>query len=406
MKGKDIKPHIGIFGRRNTGKSSLINTLVGQDVAIVSGHAGTTTDPVKKSLEIFGIGPCIIVDTAGIDDMGELGAMRVKKSLQVLDTIDLAILLVTHNNFNGYEADMIRKFAEKELPFIVVHNKSDIEELAEDTFMAIRALTEAPILEYSNILKNNTNELIDIITATIPENAYQLGSLFGGIIRPDDIVLLITPIDSEAPEGRMILPQVMAIRDVLDNNCVAIVVKETEVERFLTDTGIKPKLAVTDSQVFHKMKEIIPEDVMLTSFSIVFARYRGSFEKYLEGTRALDKLSDGNKVLILESCTHRVSCDDIGRFKLPGWIRSYSGKKLEFITVAGLSEIPSPLDQFAIVIQCGGCVATKRQLARRLQPAIDLGIPVSNYGMAIAYVNGIFNRAVEPFIRMDDERED
>lgn len=399
MKGKDLKPHIGIFGRRNAGKSSFINTIVDQEVAIVSEHAGTTTDPVKKSIEIFGIGPSIIIDTAGIDDEGDLGRKRVRKSMQVLDSIDLAILLITHNNFNGYETELIESFNNKDIPFILVHNKNDIEELSEETFESIRSVTDAPILDYSTILKNNTDEIIETITRTIPESAYQFESLFGGLLEKDDIVLLITPIDSEAPEGRMILPQVMAIRDVLDNDCISIVVKETEVANFLKNTGIRPKLAVTDSQVFHYVKEVIPEDIMLTSFSIVFARYRGEFKKYLEGTRSVEKLKNGDKVLILESCTHRVSCDDIGRYKLPAWISEYTGKELEYNVVGGFNEIDEPIESYSLVIQCGGCVATKRQLSERLRPAIESGVPVSNYGMMIAYVNGIFERATMPFIR-------
>ncbi len=405
MKGKDLKPHIGIFGRRNTGKSSLINTIVNQEVAIVSDHAGTTTDPVKKSIEIFGIGPCIIVDTAGIDDTGELGAKRINKSMQTLDQLDLAILMITHNNFNGFETEMIRKFHSKDLPYLVIHNKSDIEELSEETFEAIRTVSKAPIVEYSTTLKQDTEILIRHISDTIPEKTYTNNSLFGDILCRGDIALLITPIDSGAPEGRLILPQVMAIRDVLDNDCISIVVKETEAAAFLMNTGIRPKIIVTDSQIFHLIKTMIPEDILLTSFSIVFARYRGEFEHYLEGTPKIDNLKEGDKVLILESCTHRVSCDDIGRYKLPGWINEYTGKKLEYNIVGGFDEIGEPIDNYALVIQCGGCVATRRQISERLRPAIENGIPVSNYGMMIAYLNGIFDRAVMPFMEMAYEGE-
>lgn len=405
MKGKDLKPHIGIFGRRNAGKSSFINTLVNQEVAIVSDQPGTTTDPVRKSIEIFGIGPCIIIDTAGIDDTGQLGEKRIKKSIQTLDQIDLAVLMLTHNNFNGYETALIEKFHKKDLPYLIVHNKSDIEELSEETFEAIRTVSHAPIVDFSTLLKRDTDILIHRMSETIPQSAYVNTSLFGDLILKDDIVLLITPIDSEAPEGRMILPQVMAIRDVLDNDSISIVLKETEIKSFLKNTGIKPKLVVTDSQAFHLVKEIIPEDMLLTSFSIIFARYRGEFEHYLEGTPKIEDLHDGDKVLILESCTHRVSCDDIGRYKLPRWINEYTGKNLDYNIIGGFDEIGGSIGDYSMVIHCGGCVATRRQISERLRPAISKGIPVSNYGMMIAYLNGIFNRAVLPFTQLIYERE-
>ncbi len=395
-KGKDIKPHIGIFGRRNNGKSSFINLLVGQDLAIVSNQAGTTTDPVNKSVEIFGIGPAIIIDTAGIDDSGELGDKRVKKTMEVVKKVDCAILLLANNQFGEYETDIIRKFKHFDIPFLIVHNKSDLENISTKTTETIQSTCKAEIIEFSTIETTNYDKLIDLIKRTIPQTAYQKPSLFADLVKPKDVVLLITPVDSEAPDGRMILPQNMAIRDVLDNDCITVVIKETEIEDFLK-LGIKPALAVTDSQAFGMVSKLIPENIPLTGFSVVFARLKGDFEKYLEGTSHISNLKDGDKVLILESCTHQVSCDDIGRFKIPNWLLKFTAKKLEFTVVSGLSEITEEISNFAIIIQCGGCMVTKKQLQSRLKPAIDAGVPVTNYGLAIAYMHGIFDRATAPF---------
>jgi [FeFe] hydrogenase H-cluster maturation GTPase HydF len=403
-KGKDIKPHIGIFGRRNNGKSSFINLLVGQDLAIVSNHAGTTTDPVNKSVEIFGIGPAIIIDTAGIDDSGELGDKRVKKTMEVVKKVDCAILLLANNQFGEYETDLIQKFKHFDIPFLIVHNKSDLENISTKTSETIKSTCKAEIIEFSTINTTNYDELIDLIKRTIPQTAYQKPSLFADLVKPKDVVLLITPVDSEAPDGRMILPQNMAIRDVLDNDCITVVIKETEIEDFLK-LGIKPALAVTDSQAFGMVSKLIPEDIPLTGFSVVFARLKGDFEKYLEGTSHISNLKDGDKVLILESCTHQVSCDDIGRFKIPNWLLKFTAKKLEFTVVSGLSEITEEISNFAIIIQCGGCMVTKKQLQSRLKPAIDAGVPVTNYGLAIAYMHGIFDRATAPFRKTPNLRQ-
>lgn len=396
MKGKDTKPHIGIFGRRNFGKSSIINVLTGQDVAIVSEIAGTTTDPVKKSVEIFGIGPAIIVDTAGIDDLGELGQKRIQKSMQAINQVDLAILVIANNTFGDFEERLIARFNQLQTNYIIVYNKQDENPLNENFASRLESLTSHSPILFSAKTKFNFDELVEQMKIHIPETAYIKQSLFGGLIKPKDLVLLITPIDSEAPEGRMILPQMMAVRDVLDNDCICVLVKETELEDFFR-LGIKPALCVTDSQAFKYVSSIVPEHYPLTSFSIVFARMRADFDAYLKGTPKLKDLKDGDKVLILESCTHHVSCEDIGRHKIPAWLNKYSGKKIEYQIVAGLEEIKEDIHNFAMVIQCGGCMVTKKQLTNRLKPFIDAGIPVSNYGMAIAYMNGIFDRVTEVF---------
>ena len=360
-------------------------------------HAGTTTDPVKKSIEIFGIGPAIITDTAGIDDLGDLGKLRVDKSLSVIPNMDVAILLVARNEWGAPEEKLIDALKEYDVPFLIVYGQSDIVKLNQETKAQILDYYKGKIVEYSLFDKDSLDSVIKELVAIRPDNKYQKKSLFEGVIKPKDLILLINPIDSEAPDGRMILPQVMAWRDVMDQDALMVSVKETEIDDFLK-LGLEPALTVTDSQVFELVAQKIPKHWKLTSFSIVFARYRGSFEDYLTGTRAIDDLRDGDRLLLLESCTHQVSCDDIGRHKLPRWLQEYTGKKLEFDFAAGLSTYPHPIEEYALVIQCGGCVVTAKQLNSRLKPAVKRNIPVTNYGMAIAYMNGIFERSVEMFV--------
>jgi [FeFe] hydrogenase H-cluster maturation GTPase HydF len=398
-KGRDSKPHIGIFGRRNVGKSSLINALTGQQVAIVSEQPGTTTDPVKKSIEIPGIGPVIAIDTAGIDDTGSLGKLRVSKTREVLKIIDLAILVLNGNAFGEFEDRLMEDFYEAGIPAVLVHNKSDLVPLDKAFKATVSQRYHLSILEFSSTGGTNLEELLTAIRVTIPETAYQKNSLLGDLVSYGDIVLLITPVDNEAPEGRLILPQVQAIRDILDQDCVAIVLKERELDAFLRKTGIKPKLAICDTSVILKADASIPRDIPLTGFSILLARFKGEFDSYLRGTPYINKLRDGNRVLLLESCTHHVSCDDIGRVKIPRWMSSYTGKQLHFDVVAGLNRLERPVADYALVVQCGGCMITRKQLINRLKPAIDAGIPVTNYGMAIAWMQGVYDRAIRPFVK-------
>lgn len=365
-------------------------------MAIVSDHPGTTTDPVKKSVEILELGPIILIDTAGIDDEGELGLKRVEKTQESIKTVDMAILVISNNRFEDYEEKLVKQLEELGTPFIVAHNMADITPALSDLAARFKA-KNIPFVEISSITGQGLDILVNSIKQTMPETAFTTPSMFGGIIKKDDIVLLITPIDSEAPAGRMILPQVQAIRDTLDNEAVAITLKENAVENFLTSTGITPALAVTDSQIFDKANHMIPLNVPLTSFSIVLSRLKGPFEEYIKGVTAIDNLEDGSKVLILESCTHHTSCDDIGRYKIPRWLREYTGKQLDFDIVAGLDKIAAPITSYKLVIQCGGCMVTRKQIHNRLRLAIDAGIPVTNYGMAIAYIKGIFGRAIAPF---------
>ncbi len=393
---KDRQPHIGIFGRRNYGKSTLINKLTGQEVAIVSEVAGTTTDPVKKSLEITGFGPVVLIDTAGVDDEGDLGEKRIKQTDKSIALIDLAILLVSDAEIGVVEERMVEKFRSYDIPFLIVYSKSDLSQPDETVRNIINNMHPAGFIVFNR--NEDVAPLIELIQQSIPESAYTIPSLLGDLIHHGDIVLLITPIDIEAPEGRLILPQVQAIRDVIDNDAVCIVLKEREVDAFLMKTQIKPALVITDSQVFLKADASIPKDIPLTSFSIMLAHFKGDFSSYLHGTPTIAELKDNDKVLLLESCTHHVSCNDIGRSKIPRWISNFTGKKHHFDVVSGFDQLPRPIEEYSLVIQCGGCMISRKQLINRLKPAIDAGIPVTNYGMTISYVLGMYDRAIAPFV--------
>ena len=392
MKGRDNKPHIGIFGRRNNGKSSLINALVGQDVAIVSEKAGTTTDPVKKSIEIFGIGPVILIDTAGIDDTGDLGKKRIAKSYEVMKIIDLAVIVIANYQWGEYETELLQKLEALNTPTIIVNNKSDLL----NTFK-IQLDNNLDVINCSTVTRMGIEELVAKMVEKMPNSAYISKSLLGDLIEPYDTVVLITPIDSEAPEGRMILPQMQAIRDVLDNDAIVVTLKEDKIEFYLKNNPA-PKLIVTDSQAFPAISHLIPKEIPFTGFSIALARQKGDFEQYVKGTPCIENLQDGDTLLIMESCTHLTSCEDIGRYKIPDRLQKYTGKKLNFDYVSSLNPLPNHLERYAMVIQCGGCMVTRKQLLNRLKPAVELGIPITNYGMLLAYLTGIFERAIQPFM--------
>jgi len=398
MKPRERTPQIGIFGRRNQGKSAIINVLTGQQTSIVSDIPGTTTDPVRKTMEIPGIGPATLVDTAGIDDIGVLGGKRVDKSLEIIKQVDLALLIISDNQTGEPEDKIIQHFYDLGTPFIWVHNKSDLSLLHPDFAKILLEKHKQPVVEFSALHPHNLENLLESIRKTLPETAWKSPSLLGDLVKQGDIVMLITPVDEEAPEGRLILPQVQTIRDLLDNDCIAVVVKERESDAFLRKTAIKPALVITDSSVFLKADATIPRDIPLTGFSVLLARYKGPFEAYLEGTPKISTLKNGDTVLMLESCTHHVSCDDIGRVKIPRWMDQFTGKKLNYEVVSGLNKLPRPITDYALVVQCGGCMITRKQIVNRLKPAIDAGIPVTNYGMAIAWMQGIYQRAIEPFI--------
>lgn len=391
MKTKRV--FIGIFGKRNQGKSSLINALAGQEIAIVSDIPGTTTDPVKKSIEIFGIGPVVFVDTAGIDDSSEMGEKRVKKTLETIKTIDVALLLISENKFGKEEENIITELEKYDIPFVIVHNKSDYNPLNNSTREQLKKFN-VPILECNTINKSGIPEIINTLVSITPPSAYISMSLTSDIVKQGDVVVLVMPQDSEAPEGRLILPQVQVTRDLLDNNAIAVSLQPSELEGFLSKNT--PNLVITDSQVFTTVSKIVPLSIPLTSFSIVLAKSKGNFDNYLKGTSMISSLKDGDKVLILESCTHVTSCEDIGRVKLPDLIRKFTGRQIDFEIVSSLSPLPD-LESFNMAIQCGGCMVTRKQLSNRIDTIVNKGIPVSNYGMAIAYVTGIFSRVTEIF---------
>lgn len=384
--------HIGIFGRRNTGKSTLINWLTGQEVSLVSSMPGTTTDPVKKSLEIPGIGAVVLIDTAGIDDLGELGSQRIRRSQEVISKVDCALLLIAGNQFGEYEVQLIAQFKELNVPYLILHNKNDIDKIATITETVIRHHSSAEIIDMHTGDDTYREVVLEALKRIIPDTKQGNNSLIGDLVKPGEVVLMITPIDSEAPEGRLILPQNQAIRDALDHDCITVVLKETELKNFM-DKGIKPALAITDSQLFGEVAQLLPEEIPLTSFSILFARQKGDFASFLRGTPHISKLKEGDHILLLESCTHHSSCDDIGRVKIPRLLQAFTGHVLHFTVVSGLSSLPADIRKYALVIQCGGCMVTRRQLINRLRPFIDAGIPVTNYGMTLAYMNGIFERA-------------
>lgn len=395
--------HIGVFGKRNTGKSSLINTITGQNVAIVSDIPGTTTDPVRKRMEIFGLGPVVFIDTAGIDDDGKLGEKRVEKSWSVIKTIDLAILIFTNNQVDKYERGLIKSFIDEELPFIMVHNQSDIVALDPELALDLSEKEGISVLEFSCSLldeqeqKEAVETLTNLIIAGLQDSSPGR-TILEGLAAKGDKIVMVCPVDSEAPEGRLILPQVNAIRDALDRDAVAVVLQPEALEKYIKEEIVRPKLVVTDSQAFEYVSKVVPEDIPLTGFSLLLARSKGLFPHYVKGIDAIKNLQNGDRILILESCTHHSSCEDIGRVKIPRFLQKKCGMEFSFDVVGGLDSLPDNISNFAMVIQCGGCMITDRQLQARLRPAIKAGIPVANYGMVIAYCTGIYQRAINPLI--------
>ncbi|MDR0981895.1 MAG: [FeFe] hydrogenase H-cluster maturation GTPase HydF [Culturomica sp.] len=389
------KLYIAFVGRRNAGKSSMMNLITGQNVAIVSDTPGTTTDPVKKSYEIPGFANAVLVDTAGIDDFGELGTQRISKTKQSLLQSDIAVFVFTDNKFDAPEKEICEFMISKDIPFIMVHNKCDQTPLNPTLKEKLEQKYKKKVIDFS-VADSNPDLIIEAIKNLQLDENEKTPPMLGDLLKKNDIVLLIAPIDSEAPTGRLILPQVQVMRDVLDNHCIAITLQPEELPHFLSHTGLYPRLAVTDSQVFKHVSDTLPLEIPLTSFSIIMARHKGYFEEYIAGTRRIDGLLDGDNVLIMESCSHQVSCEDIGRVKLPAMLGRYTGKKLNFTFISGLSPIED-FEKYSLVIQCGGCMVTPQQLRRRISPFVESHTPVSNYGMAIAFMNGIFERSVEIF---------
>ena len=387
--------HIGIFGKRNAGKSSLINAITGQNLAIVSEAKGTTTDPVYKAMELLPLGPVMIIDTPGIDDEGVLGSLRIQKAYQVLNKTDIALVIIDAAvGPSAEDLRLIERINTKKIPLLIVINKC--ETINEDKKTAYQALLpNRKLLFVSAEQQLNIFELKEAIAQTVPadENKAQI---VADLLSPSDFVVLVVPIDSAAPKGRLILPQQQTIRDILEADAAAIVVKENELTNTLQNLGKRPKLVITDSQVFKKVAAETPADILLTSFSILFARYKGNLQTAVQGVTALDSLEDGDKILIGEGCTHHRQCDDIGTVKLPRWIKEYTGKNPEFIFTSG-TEFPLNLSPYKMIIHCGACMLNEREMQYRIKCAVDQNIPFTNYGITIAYINGILKRTVEPF---------
>ena len=395
--------HIGFFGRRNAGKSSVVNAVTGQDLAVVSEVKGTTTDPVTKSMEILPLGPVVIIDTPGFDDEGSLGELRIQRTRKILEKTDIAVLVVdTTEGFRKVDAELVGLFKEKSIPFLIALNKSDIPEDSEDHnideesagLMQSIAGSCSGMIHVSAMTGDGINELKDRIALLKPQS--EEGRLVADKINPGDLIVLVVPIDKAAPKGRLILPQQQTIRDILDTGATAVVVQDTELADTLDKIGTKPALVITDSQVFGKVDRIVPPDVPLTSFSILMARYKGLLDDAVRGVAAINRLKDGDRVLIAEGCTHHRQCGDIGTVKIPKWLREFTGKDLVFETASGTG-YPDDLTPYALVVHCGGCMLNEREVKHRAYKTTAQGVPITNYGTMIAYVHGILKRSLSIF---------
>ncbi|MGV8983780.1 [FeFe] hydrogenase H-cluster maturation GTPase HydF [Clostridium sp.] len=385
--------HIAIFGKRNVGKSSLINAITAQDIALVSELAGTTTDPVYKAMELLPIGPVVIIDTAGLDDRGEIGELRVKKTKEVMDKTDLALLVIDGNQADlSLESEWYEDLKKRKIPVVGVINKVDKGDVELDR---IQKVINIPFVKVSAKDKVNIDELKKAIMKMAPEE-FEKSTIVGDLVKPKAIVLVVAPQDIQAPKGRLILPQVQIIRDLLDNDAMALVVKDSELQDVLDSLKHKPDLVITDSQVFKKVNSIIPKDIPLTSFSILMARYKGDLNSLVKGARAIDTLKPGDKVLIAEACTHHPLEGDIGREKLPLWLEGKVGGKLD-ITVCAGSVFPEDLSGYKLVVHCGACMFNRQQLMTRIKKANMEGLPITNFGIAIAHINGILDRVLSAF---------
>ncbi|MBP3348058.1 MAG: [FeFe] hydrogenase H-cluster maturation GTPase HydF [Clostridia bacterium] len=379
---------IGFFGMCNVGKSSLVNAVTGQDIAVVSDTRGTTTDPVRKAMELLPIGPVEIIDTLGIDDDGKLGELRIRKARDILAATDIAVLVKDSTRAaTEIESKLISLFEEKKLPYVIAQNKSDVLDAipqANDNEIYVSALTGSGV--------DGLKDKIGSFAKAVANDK----KLVSDLVEPGDVCVLVIPIDESAPKGRIILPQQMTIRDLLDRGCTVVAARDTELAQTLSSLAKKPKLVITDSQAFGKVSKIVPEDIMLTSFSILMARYKGELSTLVNGANALKALKDGDRVLISEGCTHHRQCNDIGTVKMPGWIKSFTGKSIEFDFTSG-GEFPKDLSPWALVVHCGGCMLNEKEMKNRIEAANIQGTPMVNYGVAIALVHGILDRSLEPF---------
>ncbi|MGL5346631.1 MAG: [FeFe] hydrogenase H-cluster maturation GTPase HydF [Peptostreptococcaceae bacterium] len=393
---QSIRVHIGLFGKRNAGKSSIINAITNQEAAIVSNVPGTTTDPVFRPMEILPIGPCVLIDTAGIDDIGTLGEKRINKSLDVLDKTDVALLVIDGSvGLSQEDLELIEKFKSKNIPHLLILNKTDKINNISKVLNSTKALVKCPISCVCATSKNGIENLKQDIINIIPEDAGEF-KLVSDLIDPNDIVVLVIPIDKAAPKGRLILPQQQVTRDILDVGATAIITKEDTLKETLSNLNKRPKLIITDSQAFHKVKEDTPDDIPLTSFSILFARQKGDLDELVKGAYSIDNLKDGDKILIAEGCTHHRQPDDIGTFKIPQLLERRNQKKLIFDFTSGIT-LKENLEQYSLIVHCGACMMNRSAMISRIEKAKQLDIPIVNYGVLMAYTNGILDRTLEPF---------
>jgi [FeFe] hydrogenase H-cluster maturation GTPase HydF len=392
---KGMRLHIGLFGRRNVGKSSLLNALTRQDVSIVSDVPGTTTDPVEKPMELLPLGPVLFIDTAGIDDIGALGEMRAERTHQVFERTDLGILVAEADLWGEFEEKILSELESRKTPVVVVFNKLDLAKPAEKVLQDLKSRKLCTVLTAANS-GTGMLDLREALIRTAPEEFVDSPPVLGDLIAPGEMVVLVIPIDLEAPRGRLILPQVQSIRDVLDHDSYCLVVKERELRDALDQLKRPPALVVTDSQAFLRVAGDTPPDVPLTSFSILFARLKGDLKEFVRGVKAIDKLKSGNRVLVLESCAHHPIGEDIGRVKIPRWVRQYTGVDLDFVHMQG-HDFPKDLSGYNMVIHCGSCMLNRREVISRILRCREAGIPITNYGVAITYSLGVLDRALSPF---------
>lgn len=392
---KSLRLHIGIFGKTNVGKSSFLNAITKQNVSIVSDIAGTTTDVVEKSIELFPIGPVTFLDTAGINDNTQLGGLRKEKTLSILQRTDVAMLIIDFNGLTNYELELINSFKELNIPYLVIINKFDINQITAEKYNEIVEHTNI-IIETSSLNDNDIcSKIISGLIKILPDEFINPPSILGDKINSGDTVILVTPIDKEAPKGRLILPEVQTIRDILDNDCVSIVVQENRLEQAIENLNIKPKLVITDSQAFKTVNEIVPETIPITSFSILFARLKGDLNSFIEGTKSIENLQPNDKVLILESCTHHAIDDDIARVKIPKLLKQKLGFDLDFEYKTG-HDFPS-ISGYKLIIHCGACMTNRKEVLSRILIAKKKHIPITNYGIVISYCLGILDRAIQIF---------
>lgn len=392
---KSMRLHIGIFGKTNVGKSSLLNRITSQDVSIVSEFAGTTTDVVEKSMELLPIGPVNFLDTAGINDETALAAERIEKTMKILNRVDIGVIVCDYAGIDEYEKSLINKFNELRIPFLILVNKTDIKQIEESVLEIIKNYSEYVLITSAKEDKDLIFKFKEMLVKMLPDDFVNSPKIVGDLVKENSTVILVIPIDKEAPKGRIILPQVQVLRDLLDNNCLSYVVKETELKRALDNLKYPPSLVVTDSQAFKHVAEIVPEDIYLTSFSILFARLKGDLDIFVKGAEAIENLKDGDRVLILESCTHHAIDDDIGRVKIPRLLQQKTDKNLLIDNIAG-HDFPD-ISKYSLVIHCGACMTNRREILSRIIIANQKHIPITNYGVVISYCLGILPRAVKIF---------